>query len=93
MVCLGRALITSPNVMLLDAPSIGLSPKFVSIIYNKVVELNKMGVTFLIAEQNVRKVLEVAHFAYVLNLGNNAFEGTPSQLAESKDISRLYLGA
>ena len=92
MVAIGRALMTSPKLILLDEPSLGLSPKFVSIIFDKLTEMKRAGYTLMVVEQNAAKALAVADRAYVLELGRNRFEGTGAALLADPDVKRLYLG-
>ena len=75
MVAIGRALMTTPKLVLLDEPSLGLSPKYVSLIFEKLVEMKRAGYTLMLVEQNAAKALSVADRAYVLELGRNRFEG------------------
>jgi len=92
MLELGRALMLRPKLILLDEPSLGLAPKLVDDTYRTINEIGDMGVTLLIVEQNVRKVLIVADYAYVLDLGKKAFEGTSEHLLSSDRLKSLYLG-
>jgi len=92
MVAIARALMTSPKLILLDEPSLGLSPKFVSLIFEKLTEMKRNGYTMLVVEQNAAKALSVADRGYVLELGRNRFEGTGQALLTDPDVKRLYLG-
>jgi len=92
MVAIARALMTSPKLILLDEPSLGLSPKFVSLIFEKLTEMKRTGYTMLVVEQNAAKALSVADRGYVLELGRNRFEGTGQALLTDPDVKRLYLG-
>jgi len=92
MVAIARALMTSPKLILLDEPSLGLSPKFVSLIFEKLIEMKRTGYTMLVVEQNAAKALSVADRGYVLELGRNRFEGTGQALLTDPDVKRLYLG-
>jgi ABC-type branched-subunit amino acid transport system ATPase component len=92
MVAIARALMTSPKLILLDEPSLGLSPKFVSLIFDRMIELKHAGYTMLVVEQNAAKALSVADRGYVLELGRNRFEGTGQALLIDPDVKRLYLG-
>jgi len=92
MLSIGRALMTTPKLLLLDEPSLGLSPKFLGIIYEKVVELKAGGITMMIVEQNAAKALAVADRGYVLELGQNRFEGPGQALLTDPEVKRLYLG-
>jgi ABC-type branched-subunit amino acid transport system ATPase component len=92
MVAIGRALMTAPKVILLDEPSLGLSPKFVTLIFDKLLEMKGAGYTLMVVEQNAAKALSVADRGYVLELGRNRFEGTGQALLGDPDVKRLYLG-
>ncbi len=92
MLAIGRALMTSPRLILLDEPSLGLSPKFVTLIFDKLVEMKGAGYTLMVVEQNAAKALSVADRGYVLELGKNRFEGTGEDLLNDPEVKRLYLG-
>jgi ABC-type branched-subunit amino acid transport system ATPase component len=92
MVAIARALMTSPRVILLDEPSLGLSPKFVTLIFDKLVEMKRAGFTLTVVEQNATRALGIADRAYVLELGRNRFEGPGQRLLADPEVKRLYLG-
>ncbi len=92
MVAIARALMTRPKLILLDEPSLGLSPKFVSLIFEKLTEMKRSGYTLMVVEQNAAKALAVADRGYVLELGRNRFEGTGAALLADPEVKRLYLG-
>ncbi len=92
MVAIGRALMTSPKLILLDEPSLGLSPKIVTLIFEKLLEMKRAGYTMMVVEQNAAKALSVADRGYVLELGQNRFEGTGQALLNDPEVKRLYLG-
>ena len=92
MLAIARALMTSPKLILLDEPSLGLSPKFVTLIFDKLTEMKRAGYTMLMVEQNAAKALSVADRAYVLELGRNRFTGTGQGLLNDPEVKRLYLG-
>jgi branched-chain amino acid transport system ATP-binding protein len=92
MVAIARALMTSPKLILLDEPSLGLSPKFVTLIFDKLVEMKRAGFTLTVVEQNATRALGIADRAYVLELGRNRFEGPGSRLLADPEVKRLYLG-
>jgi len=92
MLAIGRALMTKPRLILLDEPSLGLSPKFVSLIFDTLVDMKRAGYTLMVVEQNAARALAVADRGYVLELGRNRFEGTGATLLADPDVKRLYLG-
>jgi branched-chain amino acid transport system ATP-binding protein len=92
MVAIARALMTTPKLILLDEPSLGLSPKFVSLIFEKLVDMRQAGYTLMLVEQNATRALAIADRAYVLELGRNRFEGPGQRLLADPDVKRLYLG-
>ncbi len=92
MLAISRALMVDPSLIVLDEPSLGLSPKFVGFVFEKILEMKAAGLTMLIVEQNAAKALSVADRAYVLELGRNRFEGPGRDLLNNPDVKRLYLG-
>ncbi|MGH7775140.1 MAG: ABC transporter ATP-binding protein [Candidatus Binatia bacterium] len=92
MLAIGRSLMTTPKLILLDEPSLGLSPKFVTLIFEKLIEMKQIGYTMVVVEQNASKALSVADRGYVLELGRNRFEGTGQSLLNDPEVKRLYLG-
>ena len=92
MLAMGRALMTHPRCTLMDEPSLGLSPKFVDLIFEKIVELRRGGMTILMVEQNATRALAISDRAYVLELGRNAREGTGRALLDDPAVRRMYLG-
>ena len=93
MLAIGRALMGEPKLLLLDEPSLGLAPRVFDSILERVQAIHAGGASILIAEQNARKVLRVAHHAYVLENGAVAFEGPASDLLRDSRIEQTYLGA
>ena len=92
MLAMSRALMSSPKLLLLDEPSMGLSPLYVSIIFDMIKKVNEQGTTVLLVEQNAKKALSIADRAYVLEIGNITKTGTGAELLEDEDIRRAYLG-
>ena len=92
MVAIGRALMTGPRLILLDEPSLGLSPKFVTLIFDKLAEMKRGGFTLMVVEQNATRALAVADRGYVLELGRNRLEGSGPALLADPEVKRLYLG-
>jgi ABC-type branched-subunit amino acid transport system ATPase component len=92
MVAIARALMTTPSLILLDEPSLGLAPRFVSLIFDKLVEMRGVGYTLMLVEQNAARALAVADRGYVLELGRNRFHGRGRELLEDPEVKRLYLG-
>lgn len=93
MLAIGRALMAKPTLLLLDEPSLGIAPLLVQQIFLKIVELNqKEGTTVLLAEQNARMALKIAHRAYVLEVGEIVQHGSARDLLNDKSLQKAYLG-
>jgi neutral amino acid transport system ATP-binding protein len=92
LVAMARALMPAPQVLLLDEPSAGLAPAFVEAIFDKVQEINRVGVTLVMVEQNARRALSMSNRGYVLDVGQNRFEGGGRELLEDENVADLYLG-
>jgi neutral amino acid transport system ATP-binding protein len=92
MVAMARALMTDPQVLLLDEPSAGLAPAFVEAIFEKVADVNREGVTIVMVEQNARRALAMSDRGYVLDVGKNAFTGKGKELLADEKVAELYLG-
>jgi len=89
---IARALMSSPRLLMLDEPSLGLAPALVDQIFELVARLHQRGVTILLVEQNVVRTLEIADRAYVMNTGLIESQGTPQQLRAQADIEGIYMG-
>ena len=92
MLAMGRGLMMRPAMMMLDEPSLGLSPRLVDEIFDKTVEMTKNGLTVMLVEQNAARALEISHRGYVLELGRNRYEGTGRELLDNVDVRTMYLG-
>jgi len=93
MLEIGRALMLEPKLVLMDEPSAGLAPLIVRMIFDNVRRLNEeLGLTVLMIEQNARQGLEISHRGYVLELGENSYQGTGQELLNSDEVRRAFLG-
>ena len=92
MLAIGRALVARPRLLLLDEPSLGLAPKFVTRIFLTLRELKQEGKTILLVEQNARQALQVADTGYVMERGRIALSGTGAALLDMPEVRRTYLG-
>jgi branched-chain amino acid transport system ATP-binding protein len=93
MLAIGRALMGSPKLLMLDEPSLGIAPKLISTIFEKIVEINKnQGLTILLVEQNARLALEISHDAYVLETGRIVLRGPSAELRANPELKAAYLG-
>lgn len=92
MLAIGRGLMSTPKLLMLDEPSLGIAPIIVEQIFNLIDEIKKTGVSILMVEQNASKALKAADFGYVLELGNLQTSGPSISLLNDKDIKKYYLG-
>jgi branched-chain amino acid transport system ATP-binding protein len=92
MLAIGRALVARPRLLLLDEPSLGLAPKFITLIFQALRELKTEGKTILLVEQNARKALQVADYGYVMERGRIALSGAGQELLNMPEVQRTYLG-
>ncbi len=92
MLAIGRALMSKPRILLLDEPSMGLSPILVETIFTIIRDLNKEGSTILLVEQNALQALQVAHRGYVIETGSIVLEDTGANLLQSEQVRKAYLG-
>jgi len=92
MLAVGRAIVTRGDLRLLDEPSMGLAPVLVDEIFNTIVKINKLGTTILLVEQNAAESLEIADYAYVLEVGYVTLSGPAKEVAADKRVQEAYLG-
>ena len=92
MLAMGRALMSKPKIILMDEPSMGLSPIFVNEIFDIIEQVSKSGTTVLLVEQNAKKALSIADRAYVLETGKIVLEGNANDLLNDDSIKKAYLG-
>ena len=92
MLAIGRALMSKPELLLLDEPSLGIAPILVKEIFREIKEISKSGVTVLLVEQNAKAALKLADRGYVLDVGKIALSGTSEELLASEKVQEAYLG-
>lgn len=92
MLAIGRALMMNPRLLILDEPSLGLSPKYVDLIYDHLLALQHEGRTLLMVEQNAARALELSDRGYALELGQNRFTDTGATMLANEQVRRMYLG-
>ena len=92
MLAMGRALMSHPSIILMDEPSMGLSPILVNEIFDIIQSISKSGTTVLLVEQNAKKALSISDRAYVLETGKIVLEGNAKDLLENDSIKKAYLG-
>jgi len=93
MLAIGRALMGDPQLLMLDEPSLGIAPKLISTIFEKIVEINRShGITILLVEQNAKLALEISHDAFVLETGRVVMQGPSAQLRANPELKAAYLG-
>ena len=93
MLAMSRAMMAHPKMLLLDEPSMGLSPLLVNEIFDMIRMMHAEGITILLVEQNAKKALSVSDRAYVLETGNITMSGLAKDLAENDEVKKAYLGA
>ena len=92
MLAMGRALMSKPKIILMDEPSMGLSPILVEEVFDIIQSINKSGTTVLLVERNAKKVLSIAHRAYVIETGKIVLEGDAKELMNNESVKKAYLG-
>jgi len=92
MVAIARALVSGPKLLLMDEPSLGLAPIVVSDVFKLVGEINRMGISILMVEQNARQALKVARFAYLLEVGRMVGSGSAAEMASTEQVQEIFLG-
>jgi len=92
MLAIARALMSRPQLILMDEPSLGLAPLLVEHLFEVISELNRQGTTILLSEQNARGALQIAHHGVVLETGRIALRGTAEELRENEEVQRTYMG-
>ena len=92
MLAIARALMSRPDIIMMDEPSLGLAPIVVKGVFDIIREINKQGKTILLVEQNANMALHAAHHAYVMETGRITMTGTGMELAENEDVKAAYLG-
>lgn len=92
MLAIGRALMSEPDLLMMDEPSMGIAPIIVSNIFKAIVKLREEGRTILLVEQNAAAALRVADRGYVMETGTIVLEGTSEELLDNNDVQRAYLG-
>jgi branched-chain amino acid transport system ATP-binding protein len=93
MLAMGRGMMVSPKLLLVDEPTVGLSPNYVDVVFDTLVAINEGGTSILLVEQNARCALEISHRAYVFEIGRIALSGDSKSLSEDPRIKKAYLGA
>ncbi len=92
MLAIARGLMSDPDILLLDEPSLGLAPLIVSQVFELIQKINRMGITILLVEQNAHKALSISDYTYVLENGKIVMQGKSSELLGNSDIRSAYLG-
>ena len=92
MLAIGRGLMARPRLLMLDEPSWGIAPKFVTKVLDVIQRVNETGVTVLLVEQNLHKALSIAHHGYVIQTGRIVMQGSGAELAANDDVKKAYLG-
>ncbi len=93
MLAIARSMMSKPTILMLDEPSLGLSPLIVKMMFELVEELNRKGMTILLVEQNIFQALKISHYAYVIKTGKIVLEGPGEELLSDPEVQNAYLGA
>jgi len=93
MLAVGRAIMSSPRLLLMDEPSLGLAPNLIEEMYRTIEVVHAAGLTILLVEQNARSALKLSNYGYVMQVGNIVLEGSSADLAEDEGVKRAYIGA
>jgi branched-chain amino acid transport system ATP-binding protein len=93
MLCIGRAMMARPRLLLLDEPSLGLAPKMVQLIFDLIGRIREGGTSILLVEQNARAALRISDYAYVMEGGRTVLEGPAAEIAQERRVAEAYLGA
>ena len=92
MISIGRGLMCAPKLLLIDEPSLGLSPRLVKENFNIIRSINERGITVLLVEQNVHQTLAISHYGYVLSKGRVVARGAPTELSARQEVRDAYFG-
>ncbi len=92
MLAIGRALMADPKILILDEPSLGLAPMLVQQIRDIIVDINQLGTSVLLIEQNALMALSIAHYGYIMEVGKVVMDGEPRKLLNDEDVQEFYLG-
>ena len=92
MLCIGRALMTNPDLLLMDEPSEGLAPLIVEELGNTIKDLNKRGLSILLVEQNISLACDVSDYVYVIDKGVVVYQSTPEELEKEEKVMDVYIG-
>ena len=92
MLAIGRALMTTPKLLVLDEPSLGLAPKLIEQIRDIIVDINRLGTSVLLIEQNAMMALSIASYGYIMETGKVVMDGDASKLLADDDVKEFYLG-
>ena len=92
MLCIARALMTNPDLLMLDEPSEGLAPMIVQEVGNIIGQIKQSGLSILLVEQNLNMALELADYVYIISKGQIVYESTPDKLKDSEEIKAKFLG-